>query len=128
MGSCTVQFVRIKDKERGLKPYYKLKNKDRKISVITDLPKKLKECRKELQARPEKRWQYCTYCRKGKENFDWTEKRGWKMERNWVNGSFEILGIKNKTDVQECCLTNSYFLLSTFLYSSRPRAPVYLSL
>ena len=72
MGSCTVQFVRIKDRERGLKPHYdyKLKNKDRKISVITDLPKKLKERRKELQARLEKRWQYCTYCRKGKENFD----------------------------------------------------------
>ena len=48
-GSCTVPFERIKDKEVVLKSCYKLNNKGRKGSVMTDLPKELRERRNEPQ-------------------------------------------------------------------------------
>ena len=48
-GSCTVPFERIKDKEVVLKSCYKLNNKGRKGSVMTGLPKELRERRNEPQ-------------------------------------------------------------------------------
>ena len=33
------------------------------------------------------------------------------MESNWMNGSFEMLGVKNKTNVEEHCSTKTFIQL-----------------
>ena len=47
--ACIVRFVRFKDKEKVLSSLVKLKGKNMRVTVRTDLPRKLREKRSDLQ-------------------------------------------------------------------------------